>query len=111
MRGGHRLTFAAGLLSCVLTISTGWADATTDRMQDAARAALQKPHRKVPYPCSPFASSGKDRYVVDMTPRAAAAGLRYEDLRLACMKASLRPSCDAIGAFARQVASVLEPLP
>src|SRR2546425_9603125 len=60
--------------------STARADAFTDRFQANARDQLQKPYQQAPYPCSPFwSSSGKDGYVVDMTPWAAAAGLRRGD--------------------------------
>src|SRR3989441_9845220 len=72
-------SFAVGLL-CVSVNSTAWADAFTDRFQANAREQIQKPYRRTPYPCSAFySSSGKDGYVVDMTPWAAAAGLRRGD--------------------------------
>src|SRR5437016_1992397 len=72
-------SFVVGLL-CVSTNSTAWADAFTDRFQATAREQLQKPYRKTPSPCSDFwSTSGQDGYVVDMTPWAAAAGLRRGD--------------------------------
>jgi len=72
-------SFVVGLL-CVSVNSMAWADAFTDRFQADAREGLQKPYRRTPYPCSAFySSSGKDGYVVDMAPWAAAAGLRRGD--------------------------------
>ena len=72
-------SFIVGLL-CVAVNSTAWADAFTDRFQANAREQLQKPHRRTPYPCSDFwASSVNYGYVVDMTPWAAASGLRRGD--------------------------------
>jgi S1-C subfamily serine protease len=62
-----------------LTASAAWADAQTDRFQANAREQLQQPYKQRPYPCSPFGQSGKDGHVVDMTPWAAAAGLRRGD--------------------------------
>jgi len=78
-----RLTVSVVLVSVVslaLTTSTAWADAATDRFQALARDQLEKPYLKAPFPCDTFwASSGKDRYVVDMAPWAAASGLRRGD--------------------------------
>ena len=72
-------SLVVGLL-CISANSTAWADAFTDRFQATAREQLQKPYHKTPYPCSSFgSSSGKDGYFVDMTPWAAAAGLRRGD--------------------------------
>src|SRR2546429_596578 len=72
-------SLVVGLL-CISPNSTAWADAFTDRFQASARDRLQKPHFKMPYPCSDFwASSVNYGYVVDMTPWAAASGLRRGD--------------------------------
>src|SRR5438445_2170396 len=71
-------SFVLGLL-CFLVHSTVWADTQTDRFRAYAREQLQKPHRSAPYPCSEFWSGSKDYYVLDMTPWAAAAGLRRGD--------------------------------
>ena len=67
------------LLWLILPTSAAWADAQTDRFQTNARDQLQKPHRKAPYPCSVPGVGGRDRYVVEVTPWAAAAGLRRGD--------------------------------
>ena len=68
------------VLWCAFANSIARADAQTDRFQAYARDQLQKPYRKAPYPCSVFwSSSGKDKFVVDMTPWAAASGLRRGD--------------------------------
>src|SRR3989442_8219570 len=72
-------SLSLGVLWLVLPTSTAWADAATDRFQAYAREQLQKPYRRTPYPCSAFYSSGKDGYVLDMRPWAAAAGLRRGD--------------------------------
>jgi len=74
--------FIVGLL-CFSVNSTAWADSQTDRFQTYGREQLQK-LRKTPYPCAAFwSSSGKDQYVVDVRPFAAAAGLRRGDRPLA----------------------------
>ncbi len=59
--------------------STARADAFTDRFQANTRDVLQKPYHKAPFPCSAGWSSGKDNYVLDVTPWAAASGLRRGD--------------------------------
>src|SRR5262252_9552817 len=66
-------------LICFSAHSMAWADVQTDRFQAYAREQLQKPHRKTPYPCSEFWSGSRDGYVLDLTPWAAAAGLRRGD--------------------------------
>ena len=68
------------LLSLVIPASAAWADAQSDYFQAYARQLLQKPYRQTPYPCSSFWSSvGKESYVADMAPWAAAVGLRRGD--------------------------------
>jgi S1-C subfamily serine protease len=63
-----------------ISASAAWADAQTDRLQAYAHELLQKPYRETPYPCSSFWSSvGKENYVADMAPWAAAVGLRRGD--------------------------------
>lgn len=69
----------AGVLWLALPTSTAWADAQTDRFQAVARDLLQKPYYKAPFPCFDGWSSGQDNYVVDVTPWAAASGLRRGD--------------------------------
>jgi S1-C subfamily serine protease len=69
----------ASILWCALATSTSWADAQTDRLKSNARDQLLKPYRKAPYSCTGPAVSGKDNYVVEVTPWAAAAGLRRGD--------------------------------
>src|SRR5262245_30044326 len=77
------VVFRAQLLVVLLIAvraSLVWAGASTDQFQSWARERLQKPYNKAPSPCAYFwVSSGKDGYVVDMTPWAAAAGLRRGD--------------------------------
>jgi len=72
------------VLCIAMQTSLVWADAFTDRFQNFARERLQKPYNKAPSPCAYFwVSSGKDGYVVDMTPWAAASGLRRGDRPIA----------------------------
>jgi len=77
------LAWALLLVSLAITPSAAWGDEYTDRIKADARDQLQR-HPKAPYPCSPFAvSSGRDGYIVDMTPWAVAAGLRRGDRPIA----------------------------
>lgn len=70
----------AGALQLAAPTSTAWADAATDQFQANARRVLDNLYRKRPYSCSSFGVSlGKDVYIVDMPPWAAAAGLRRGD--------------------------------
>ena len=86
---------AVGLLLVSLPSSTAWADTQTEQFQAFARDQLQKPYYKSPFPCSTFwSSSGKDGYVVDMTPWAAAAGLRRGDRPVAYGGTSLTDAGD-----------------
>ncbi len=68
-----------GVLWLAFATSTARADVLTDRLQAGARAILGNPYRKAPYPCSAGWWSGKDNYVVDVKPWAAASGLRRGD--------------------------------
>jgi S1-C subfamily serine protease len=83
LRQTRRISFRAAAslvvgLTCISANSTAWADALTDRFQAHAREQLQKPYRRTPFPCSDFWASSVG-YVVDMTPWAAASGLRRGD--------------------------------
>jgi len=74
----------AGILITILifgfTPANAAADPLTEALQKRARQLLEKPYAKAPSPCTGFwASSGKDRIVVDMTPWAAASGLHRGD--------------------------------
>lgn len=83
------------VLWCGLT-STAWADAQTDRVQAAARGLLQKSYYKAPFPCSNlWAASGQDRHVLDLTPWAAASGLRRGDLPVALGTTRLTGTADS----------------
>jgi hypothetical protein len=82
-------------LLCLVVNSTAWADSQTDRFQNYGREQLQK-LRKTPYPCAAFwSSSGRERYVVDMRPFAAAAGLRRGDRPVAYGEIALTGNDDS----------------
>jgi len=70
-------------------------DAATERFQARARELLRKPYHKAPFPCSTFWARGNDYYVVDMTPWAAAFGLRRGDRMVAYGATSLTGIVDS----------------
>jgi len=96
--------FLTVVFLCVQSAPKAEADAMTEALQKRARQLLEKPYGKAPSPCTGFwASSGKDRVVVDIPAWAAASGLRRGDRPVAYAGTRLAGTEDSDGEVWAQV--------